>query len=230
MKRRDAFTLTELLVTVAVGSLLAVAILPTLQSDRATLQRAICANNLREIGVAIGQYCDDYNDAFPMGYSRVQETDWHLLITPYLASSHTTYTSGGTQSPVFICPAAVLVPPAGTTVSLTYTAHRWMFVDSATPCGLPPPSLPCRYLRSQVVRPSEVVMVFDGCQSPVSSTTFDAQACSDPLTDTRVAYPGANPNQPEPVGPNADGSGADAGFIRWRHYNNNGANFLMVDG
>jgi prepilin-type N-terminal cleavage/methylation domain-containing protein len=33
MKRRDAFTLTELLVTVAVGSLLAVAILPILQRE-----------------------------------------------------------------------------------------------------------------------------------------------------------------------------------------------------
>ncbi len=62
MKKHAAFTLTQMLVTVAVGSLLAVAILPTLQSDHATLQRAICANNLRQIGVAITMYANDHNE------------------------------------------------------------------------------------------------------------------------------------------------------------------------
>jgi len=231
MKNRVAFTLPQLLVAVAVGSLLIVALLPTLQSDHATLQRAICTSNLREIGVAITMYANDNNDCFPPGYVRGL-SDWHLIIGPYLASSHTTYSSGPSRNPVFICPAAVLVPPAGTIITLTYTAHRWMFVDSASQCGQPPPNLPCRYLRSQVVRPGEVAMVFDGCQQSVTdNTTFNALACCDPITDARIAYPGpGNPNQPEPAGPNADGSGSDAGFIRWRHSNNNGANFLMVDG
>ena len=73
-------------------------------------------------------------------------------------------------------------------------------------------------------------MVFDGCQqSGSSSVTFDAQACSDQLIDTITAYPGVNPNNAEAVGPNVDDS-SGAGRIRWRHSNNNGANFLMVDG
>src|ERR1700722_4992944 len=123
MKNRVAFTLLQLLVTVAVGSLLAVAILPTLQSDHQTLQRAICANNLREIGQAITMYANDNNDFFPPGYDNIQGSDWHLTIGPYLAKSQTTYPSGGTKSPVFICPAAA-TPPAGSTTSLTYTGHR----------------------------------------------------------------------------------------------------------
>ena len=73
-------------------------------------------------------------------------------------------------------------------------------------------------------------MVFDGCQQSVSSpVTFDAQACSDQLFDTITAYPGVNPNNAEAVGPNVDDS-SGTGRIRWRHSNNNGANFLMVDG
>ena len=227
MKNRVAFTLPQLLVTVAVISLLALAILPSLQSDHDTLQRALCANNLREIGQAITMYAGDNNDFFPPGYvSGVGATDWHLTIGPYLASSHTTYTSGPTRNPVFICPAAVLVPPPGTTVSLTYTAHRAMFWCSPSPCA----PLPVTYKMSQCTRPSEVVMVFDGCQqSGSSSVTFDAQACSDQLLDTITAYPGVNPNNAEAVGPNVDDS-SGAGRIRWRHSNNNGANFLMVDG
>ena len=91
--------------------------------------------------------------------------------------------------------------------------------------------LPVTYKMSQCIRPSEVVMVFDGCQQSVtSSTTFDAQACSDQLVDTLRTYPGPQPNAAEPVGPNADGT--SGGLIRWRHSNSNtnSANFLMVDG
>jgi len=234
MKNRVAFTLPQLLVTVAVGSLLTVAILPVLQSDHETLQRAICASNLREIGQAITLYANDNNDCFPPGYERSAATDWHLIIGPYLAKSQTTYASGGTRSPVFICPAAVLVPPSGTTISLTYSAHRWMFPDLPSTCS-PPPSLPCVYHLGQCTRPSEVVMVTDGCQQSVASTTtFDALACLDGVGDCTIAYGSASANkrnQPEPMDPakNVDGPNG-IGLIRWRHYNNNGANFLMVDG
>jgi len=229
MKNRVAFTLPQLVVTVAVGSLLAVAILPTLQSDHQTLQRAICASNLRAIGVAITMYANDNNDCFPPGYENSPGSDWHLIIGPYLASSHTTYTSGPSKSPVFICPASVLVPPAGTTVSLTYTAHRAMFWCNPA-CNINGNVIQ-QYKMSQCTRPGEVAMVFDGCQQSVNYPgTFDAQACSDQLFDTTIAYPGiGNPNQPEPAGPNVDGPNG-IGLIRWRHYNNNGANFLMVDG
>ncbi len=78
MKRRDAFTLTELLVTVAVGSLLIVA-LPTLQSDRENLRRAICANNLRQIGQAMIIYSDDFRGSFPSSAPVNDESGTSLL-------------------------------------------------------------------------------------------------------------------------------------------------------
>jgi prepilin-type processing-associated H-X9-DG protein len=238
MKRHDAFTLTQMLVTVAVGSLLTVAILPVLQSDHQTLQRAICASNLREIGVAITMYASDNNDYFPPGYDNNAGSDWHLIITPYLGKRKTTYASGGTTSPAFICPAAPM-PPAGSTTSLSYTAHRAMFwpnpaVTLGDLCGATT-ILP--YKLSQCFRPGEVAMVFDGCEYQTSGNTFDAQACSDQLHDSTTRYncpaSAATNDQPEPIGgggsPNQD-IAADAGMIRWRHSNNNGANFLMVDG
>jgi hypothetical protein len=67
MKRRHGFTLPQLLATLAVGSLLIATVLPTLESDRENLRRAICANNLRQIGQGMIMYSDDFRGYFPMG-------------------------------------------------------------------------------------------------------------------------------------------------------------------
>ena len=79
MKRRVAFTLPQLLVSVAVGSLLTVALLPTLQSDRENLRRAICANNLRQIGQAMTMYSDDFRGSFPSAAPTTDEESVALL-------------------------------------------------------------------------------------------------------------------------------------------------------
>jgi len=67
------------LATVAVGSLLIVALLPTLQSDRENLRRAICANNLREIGQAMIMYSDDFRGSFPISAPVSDESGTLLL-------------------------------------------------------------------------------------------------------------------------------------------------------
>ena len=65
MKRRDAFTLVELLVLVAILAVVGVLLLPALGGARELSSRAACANNLRQIGLGMLAYSEDYKGFFP---------------------------------------------------------------------------------------------------------------------------------------------------------------------
>jgi len=60
-----AFTLFELLVVMGVISLLAAWLLPALNRGKASAERTACLNNLRQLGVALRLYADDYGGGLP---------------------------------------------------------------------------------------------------------------------------------------------------------------------
>jgi prepilin-type N-terminal cleavage/methylation domain-containing protein/prepilin-type processing-associated H-X9-DG protein len=62
---RKAFTLIELLVVIAIVGIIAAMLLPVLGKVREGARRAMCANNLRQHGIAWYLYLDDHNDCFP---------------------------------------------------------------------------------------------------------------------------------------------------------------------
>lgn len=67
---RVAFTLIELLVVIAIIALLAAMVLPSLQRAKESGNRAVCASNLRQIGVIFNLYADDNNEFFcPVAYA-----------------------------------------------------------------------------------------------------------------------------------------------------------------
>ena len=61
------FTLIELLVVISIISLLIAMLLPSLERARKSANTILCANNLKQIGIAMYSYCADNNNVLPPG-------------------------------------------------------------------------------------------------------------------------------------------------------------------
>lgn len=70
---RSAFTLTELLVVIAMMVLLASLLLPALGGSKASAKSIQCASNLRQMGIAAHIYVDDNADFYPIAQYDIVE-------------------------------------------------------------------------------------------------------------------------------------------------------------
>lgn len=100
------FTLIELLVVIAIISILAAILFPVFARARENARRASCQSNLKQIGLGVLMYVQDYDEKYPLSLSiTTQPTPdgqsmqtgwvWQQTIYPYTKSDQ-----------VYVCPSS----------------------------------------------------------------------------------------------------------------------------
>lgn len=88
-KQKTSFTLVELLVVVAIIAVLVAILLPALAKARETARRVMCGSNLRQMGVGIVIYSQDYHESVPWGkYPNLPESAWTPGYTLWTYTTH----------------------------------------------------------------------------------------------------------------------------------------------
>ncbi len=119
-RSKKGFTLIELLVVIAIIAILAAILFPVFAQARESARSSSCLSNTKQIGLAILQYVQDYDEFFPPAMYEVYTTDpaynkpdlpwgpwknrhtgWDKLVQPYIKNTQ-----------VFKCPSATPGPDA----------------------------------------------------------------------------------------------------------------------
>ena len=90
---KSSFTLIELLVVIAIIAILAAILMPALSSSRTRAQVSVCQNNMKELGMAVHRYADDFSgvviprrcyngDYWPVNLATNKYISWKSLLCP----------------------------------------------------------------------------------------------------------------------------------------------------
>jgi prepilin-type N-terminal cleavage/methylation domain-containing protein/prepilin-type processing-associated H-X9-DG protein len=209
---RKGFTLIELLVVIAIIAILAAILFPVFARARENARRASCQSNLKQIGLGILQYTQDYDELMVTSMRRGATGTgfiWANMVQPYVKSKQ-----------LFQCPSDTKTaeanpgywqdgPPATERLHTSYLYNT----DIGGIFGSPGVS------QAAIQNVATTVMVFDGGSIPVGSNPLvwaqkDGPFVTKPWVDTDVTTGG--------------GSDSDFGGPHPRHLET--AAVLFVDG
>ena len=97
--KKTAFTLIELLVVIAIISILAAILFPVFARARENARRTSCLSNLKQIGLSMMMYVQDYDETYPrnrVNYGAEGYKDYlHQVLAPYAKNTQ-----------IFVCPSS----------------------------------------------------------------------------------------------------------------------------
>jgi prepilin-type N-terminal cleavage/methylation domain-containing protein len=140
---RTAFTLIELLVVISIISILIGLMMPAVQKAREAADRTVCANNLKQIGLAMHHYESIFQHLPP---ARVSPTgaSWAVVILPWIEQGnlHRHWNMNApyyqqndvarlTAVPIYFCPARRTASGSNGSVSGDLPAGTGLHVPGA---------------------------------------------------------------------------------------------------
>ncbi|BCM89269.1 hypothetical protein IAD21_01114 [Abditibacteriota bacterium] len=88
-KANRGFTLIELLVVIAIIAILAAILFPVFARARENARKSSCQSNLKQIGLGVMQYTQDYDEKLParVYFTLPNQNSWRTVIQPYVKST-----------------------------------------------------------------------------------------------------------------------------------------------
>jgi prepilin-type N-terminal cleavage/methylation domain-containing protein/prepilin-type processing-associated H-X9-DG protein len=172
VRESRGFTLIELLVVIAIISILAAILFPVFARARENARRASCMSNLKQIGLGILQYTQDYDEKYPTnanldpsaavansnlpGYKFIIKDSSSGAIYPKAPTWMDFIYSYVNNTQIFVCPSA----SDSTTPSYGYSSaiggyYKYAFTGTSVP------AIRTAALLSELLRPAESIMVVD---------------------------------------------------------------------
>ena len=209
---RSGFTLIELLVVIAIIAILAAILFPVFAQARAKARQATCTSNLKQIGIAISMYVQDYDETYPpVDYDvpGVGRFTWYRYVEPYVKAGITSDSKNQRKS-VFICPDIDWSPPDGAWRAANGSASNRAMMGYGPNVALMP--------RGRGVAP--------GAGLPVVSMAAVGSAASLVLVGPNMGtIPDINGRDDRWTGASVH----EQGYMQARLRHQGGANFLLAD-
>jgi len=184
MKRynKRGFTLIELLVVIAIISILAAILFPVFARARESARRTSCLSNLKQMGLGVMMYVQDYDETYPSNYhedGRVPETGWsdaagrwywQSTIYPYVKNIE-----------IFRCPSSKFQGNVVKGLRVTNYGVSYYVIGPTS----------ALIKMAQVSRPSENFMIMDAGQYVLTRVAADSTAPHGGIAGTSMYIPGA---------------------------------------
>lgn len=144
------FTLMELLVVIAILGVLTSLLLPALASAKARARQTACLSNLRQLGLGMVLYADEFDGLVPLTThgSDDARVSWVHTLRPFV----------GDTDAIRLCPADPRAGERRANRGTSYVLNEFLAVPWLDPFGR---ELDRRYRLDALPRPVETMMLFE---------------------------------------------------------------------